>query len=276
MKAASAEASLVQAVIFDFDGSMADTERDGHRVAYNLAFTEAGLPWVWDVETYGQLLRFRSGQARLAEYSALHPMPDAEPLDASQIAALHAAKTRIFGDLVSRGSVPLRPGVERLISECRSRGVKLAIVSGTSRSNVESLIAGTMGKSALAGFAVVVTGNNEFAKKPDPAGYVHALAQLEIAPDRCVAIEDSYAGVRSAFEAGVPALITSNAYTRVENFSGAMAILSDLGEPGQPYHQFYGTRLHQGYVTLSSLQQWRRTHSRPSMSDLEAMGKFLG
>jgi beta-phosphoglucomutase-like phosphatase (HAD superfamily) len=59
----------LKALIFDVDGTLSDTERDGHRVAFNQAFDEFGINWHWSVETYGELLAVTGGKERMKFYA---------------------------------------------------------------------------------------------------------------------------------------------------------------------------------------------------------------
>jgi HAD superfamily hydrolase (TIGR01509 family) len=250
----------LQAIIFDVDGTLADTERDGHRPAFNAAFAEAGLPWEWSVERYGALLAVTGGKERIRRYMqeegiTLDPGVDVDAF----VASLHRAKTRHYVSLIETGAIPLRPGVERLLREAREAGVRLAIATTTTPENVEVLL-GHCGIPGVNGwFEVVAAGDVVPAKKPAPDIYLLALEQLRLEPGDCVAVEDSDNGARSALDAGIDALlITESTYTRGQDFGAAPLVVDGLGEPGAPARAISGVLDGAGYVDLAEL---RRLHA---------------
>jgi HAD superfamily hydrolase (TIGR01509 family) len=221
----------LQALIFDVDGTLADTERDGHRVAFNLAFAEHGLDWNWDEDLYGELLTVTGGKERIRHFVEHHATDVAGRPDFNAlVAALHATKTEHYVRLVASGQLPLRPGVARLINEARAAGLRLAIATTTTPENVEALLRAAMAPDAMTWFEVIGAGDVVPAKKPAPDIYHWVLERLELAPDACLALEDSENGLAASLGAGIPTLVTENAYTRGQNFSGALAVLPDLGE----------------------------------------------
>ncbi|MGB7536373.1 MAG: HAD family hydrolase, partial [Azonexus sp.] len=178
----------LQALIFDVDGTLADTERDGHRVAFNLAFAEHGLDWHWDEGLYGELLAVTGGKERI-RYFVQHHATDAarRPDFDALVAALHATKTEHYVRLVASGQLPLRPGIARLINEARAAGLRLAIATTTTPENVEALLRAAMAPDAMTWFEVIGAGDVVPAKKPAPDIYHWVLERLELAPDACLA-----------------------------------------------------------------------------------------
>jgi len=226
----------LQALLFDVDGTLSDTERDGHRVAFNQAFAEYGIAWNWDVDTYGELLAVTGGKERMQYYAdkflARDKLPDnLETL----ILELHQAKTRHYTRLLSTGAIPLRPGVERLIKEARQRGFRLAIATTTTPENVTALLTHTLGADSIDWFEVIAAGDIVPAKKPAPDIYDYALKTMQLSADECIAFEDSANGIKSTSAAGLHTIITVNNYTRDHDFSGAVIVLDQMGEPGQPF-----------------------------------------
>jgi HAD superfamily hydrolase (TIGR01509 family) len=204
---------VLRALLWDVDGTLAETERDGHRVAFNLAFEARGCAWHWDEPRYGELLRVAGGRERL-----LHDMahrPDA-PHDAAGREALarelHALKNRYYAERVAAGAVALRPGVAELMEDARAAGLAMAIVTTTSRCNVQALLDATLGSDGWRRFATVVAAEDAPRKKPDPQAYTLALARLGLAPSETLALEDSPAGLAAARAAGVPVVLTRSRY----------------------------------------------------------------
>lgn len=251
----------LQALLFDVDGTLADTERDGHRVAFNAAFAEAGLDWVWSEELYGELLAVTGGKERIRHYLATGRPDFSLPADGDAfIAGLHAAKTRHYTELLGRGEIPLRPGVERLLNAARDAGLRLAVATTTTPENVTALLTNTLGGAAIGWFEVIAAGDIVPAKKPAPDIYVWAMQQLGLQPAQCMAFEDSHNGVRSVRDAGIHTLlVTTNGYTAGDDFSGASAVLDQLGEPGHPCRTLAGQGPRNGVVDLDYLHELHRT-----------------
>ena len=223
-------------------------------MAFNKTFVEESFPWSWDSATYRRLLDVAGGKERLAHFLAEDP--DGAERARGRIAELHAAKTLHYTALVSAGA-ELRPGVARLIAEARAAGVRLAIATTTSLPNVEALLCAALGDDALASFAVIGAGDVVGAKKPSPEIYHYVLERLALPAAACVAFEDSSNGVKSARGAGLATIVTPGVYTDGDDFAGAWAVLSDLGEPDAPYRHRAGAGAGDGMVTLEALARWR-------------------
>lgn len=224
--------SELKALLFDVDGTLADTERDGHRIAFNRAFADAGLDWNWDVGLYGDLLKVSGGKERIRYFIDKWRPALNRPADLSAfIGDLHSEKTRHYLDLLSRGLIPLRPGVARLLSEARSAGIRLGIVTTTTPANVTALLSSTLGRESVDWFECIAAGDIVSAKKPAPDIYLYALDQMNLKAAECLALEDSDNGLLSAAGAGIKTVITVNGYTRNQDFSGAAIVVDQLGEP---------------------------------------------
>lgn len=223
----------IQAIIFDVDGTLADTE-DGHRVAFNQAFAENGLDWQWDVALYDQLLKVTGGKERI-KYFVESFLPDyRKPDDFDEfVKHLHKVKTAHYTAMLREGHIPLRPGIAQLIREARAAGMTLAIATTTTPENVAALLEVGLGQDWETYFSANGCGDIVPAKKPAPDIYNWVLDKLGLAANQCISLEDSNNGLRSALAAGIATYITVNPYTCRQDFSGAAAVLDDLSDlPG--------------------------------------------
>jgi HAD superfamily hydrolase (TIGR01509 family) len=214
----------VRALIFDVDGTLAETE-ELHRIAFNRAFAEAGIPWKWDRELYAELLKVTGGRERIEAYAQ---RTGAEGIDAP---SLHRRKTELYNELMVPGTVELRPGIEDLLRRARQINLDLAIATTTSRSNVVGLMRATLGEEVLGWFRSIRTGEDTERKKPDPEVFQLVLDDLGYRPDECLIFEDSENGLRAAQAVSVPVVITPSIYTGEDDFSGADYIFKNLDEP---------------------------------------------
>jgi HAD superfamily hydrolase (TIGR01509 family) len=245
----------LKALLFDVDGTLADTERDGHRVAFNAAFDEYGTGWHWDVDLYGKLLAVTGGKERIRFYASAFLNNENLPANFEQLVPeLHAAKTRHYTQLLSTGAIPLRPGIERLLKEARKENLRLAIATTTTPDNVTALLKHTLGSASLGWFDVIAAGDIVPAKKPASDIYDYALSEMKLAPYECLAFEDSHNGILSSMGAGIPTIITVNDYTREHDFSQALLVLDTLGEPDQPFTAMQGKAHNHTYVDCALLK----------------------
>ncbi|MDR2876799.1 MAG: HAD-IA family hydrolase [Chromatiales bacterium] len=227
--------SSLKALLFDVDGTLADTERDGHRIAFNRAFADAGLDWQWSEQLYGRLLVISGGKERMEYYLrnyVAHGEPDPQLL--ALIPKLHTTKNRYYWDMLERGEIGLRPGVARLLRAARSAGLRLAIATTTTGTNVSTLLRSTLGEESLGWFELMATADEVSDKKPSPAVYEYCLDHLGLAAHECLAFEDSENGMAATRAAGIPVLITVNDYTRDGDYRDAELVVESLGEPQAP------------------------------------------
>ncbi|MGB0713302.1 MAG: HAD family hydrolase, partial [Gammaproteobacteria bacterium] len=223
----------LEALIFDVDGTLADTERDGHREAFNRAFKEAGLDWHWDEALYGELLAVTGGKERMRHYMDSYRPRDPAAGSAerealyTRIPDLHKAKTAHYTAMLAEGVIGLRPGVRRLLDEARACGLRIAIATTTTPANVTALLENSLAPGSCDWFEVIAAGDIVPAKKPAPDIYHYAMEHMGIGADRCLAFEDSENGIRSSQGAGLTTLVTINGYTHDHDFTGAALVVDN-------------------------------------------------
>lgn len=221
---------MLEALIFDVDGTLADTEA-AHRESFNEAFAQARLDWHWDEATYIRLLQVAGGKERMAHHwRTVNAGVKELSAGATQatIARLHEIKTACYENAVNEGAVQLRPGVLALMNEARAQGLQLAIATTTSPVNIAALLRGTVGPDWRSHFLAVGDASNAPVKKPNPQVYMKVLADMRLRAADCVAFEDSSNGLRAARAAGLATVITPNSFTAHHDFTGALRVLPDL------------------------------------------------
>jgi len=248
------------ALMLDVDGTLADTERDGHRPSFNAAFAETGLDWHWSVDLYGALLAVTGGKERIRYFIEQFRPAGAVRADLDELVAdLHRRKTRHYLEMLRSGAIPLRPGVMRLLHEARQAGVRLAIATTTTPENVVSLLE-CSGEADLPGwFEVIAAGDVVAAKKPAPDVFQLALDELGLDASACIAVEDSDNGLYAALGAGLRALlVTVSFYTKDQNFPGAGLVVDGLGGPEVPVTVLQGSLEGSKFVDLRALDTMHR------------------
>ena len=219
----------MQALIFDCDGVLVDTERDGHRVAFNAAFKAIGWDTEWSVERYGELLTTAGGKERMRRHfdEKGWPVPEAER-DAA-IASLHKLKTDLFMELIETGALPLRAGVARIVDEAIAAKLKIAVCSTSNERAVQAVVDKMLG-AKRSQHIKVFAGDIVAKKKPDPAIYNLAAQDLGLDPKKCVVVEDSNNGLRAAKSANMNCIVTISSYTAEEDFKLADRVVPELGD----------------------------------------------
>ena len=239
---------MLSALIFDVDGTLADTE-SAHLAAFNQAFAEFGLDWRWDEALYTELLNISGGKERILHYWKT-TQPELRELGAmamqETVNRLHELKTAAYESAVKEGAVNLRPGVLRLMDEAMSQGLQLAIATTTSPVNIAALLRRAIGSDWRLNFGAIGDASTAPIKKPDPQVYLQMLAALQLEAAQCLAFEDSSNGLRSATAAGLATLITPTRYTAHHDFSAAMQVVPDLS-----------------HVNLAQLRRWH-AETRPT------------
>ena len=252
----------LEAVLWDVDGTLAETERDGHLPAFNQAFEDEGLPWRWDDARYARLLEVTGGRERLLRDFADRPDAPTAAAEREELARrLHRRKNAVYAEIVASGRIPLRPGVLALMDECASRGMAMAITTTTTRASVEALLRRHLGPHWQQRFATLVCAEDVERKKPDPAVFRLAIDRLGLAPASAVAIEDSPNGVIAAHAAACPVIVTRSVYFDGQPVSGALAVGPGLDrrEGWQPAAPGGG----EGRIDLDDIEGWLQARSSP-------------
>ena len=226
------------ALIFDCDGVLADTERDGHRPAFNETFAEAGLPVRWSEDEYGRKLRIGGGKERMAslltdDFVRANGLPADAEGQKQLLAGWHKRKTAIYKQMVRAGKLPGRPGIARIVDEALAAGWALAVASTSAEESVRAVLEHVVGPETAARFEVFA-GDIVPAKKPDPAIYLLALERMGVTPAEAIVVEDSRNGLLAAAGAGLRCVVTVSSYTADEDMSEAVLVVSSLGDPGEP------------------------------------------
>lgn len=257
---------MTKTLIFDCDGVLADTERDGHLVAFNQMWQEYGVNWQWSLEQYAEKLKIGGGKERMAslshddDFRAVYDVPDSDEAWWDTVAGWHRRKSEIYKEMIAGGALPGRPGVKRISEEALAAGWQLAVCSTSSLSSVQAVLEHVMGHETAARFAGVFAGDMAKAKKPDPAIYLLALEKLNLSPSDCVVIEDSRNGLLAATAAGMPCIVTVNELTKNEGFHEAALVVSSLGDPGGEKTVVLENRTQakpQDLITVRDLEQIR-------------------
>jgi HAD superfamily hydrolase (TIGR01509 family) len=222
----------LEAILWDMDGVLADTERDGHRIAFNQAFAENQLNTVWDVDRYGKLLEIGGGKERMTAHWNEVGWPTSMPIDQQQdtVLQLHLRKTDIFMEMINAGTIPLRPGVLRVIDDAiAAKNIQLAVCSTSNVAAVTNLVSTLMGSDRASKFQIFA-GDMVKKKKPAPDVYNMAVEVMGLNKSKCVIVEDSHIGLGAAMAAGIACIVTKSYYTAHEDFTGASMIVDELGD----------------------------------------------
>ncbi|HUT63926.1 MAG TPA: HAD-IA family hydrolase [Anaerolineae bacterium] len=222
---------MLEAIIFDCDGVLVDTERDGHRVAFNRAFAKKGFNFEWDIDLYRELLKVAGGKERMVHFFNMRGWPSDESGKDSFIKEMHKLKTDLYMQIIESGELPLRPGVARLVDEAIAEGISLAVCSTSNERAVNLIVDKLLGSGRKAHFRVILAGDIVSKKKPDPEIYKLALKRLTLKPYECCVVEDSRNGLLAAKAAGMHCIVTTNGYTEDEDFTEADLVVSELGDP---------------------------------------------
>ncbi|CAN6542188.1 unnamed protein product [Malus baccata var. baccata] len=222
----SASSSALQALIFDCDGVILESEHL-HRQAYNEAFahfnvrcsSSASQPLNWDLHFYDQLQnQIGGGKPKMRWYFKEHGWPSSTifekpPEDdegrAKIIDTIQDWKTERYKEIIKSGTVEPRPGVIRLMDEAKASGKKLAVCSAATKSSVILCLENLIG----IGLDCFLAGDDVKEKKPDPLIYITAAKRLGVSEKDCLVVEDSVIGLQAATKAGMSCVITYTSST---------------------------------------------------------------
>lgn len=251
------QAPKLEALIFDVDGTLVDTE-ELHRRAYNQTFVEFGFGWEWNAGDYAKLLAVSGGQARIAHYIDLIDLPPSEKIRLRRlIPAIHEEKTRLYSELIAGNAVRPRPGIARLIEEARRANVRVGLVASSASVTVESLVSSALGRELRNAIAAIACGDMVARRKPAPDMYELVLTQLRVSPSNTVAFEDSANGLEAARAVGLYTIITPSPWTIAHNFLGADLLLSSLGDPDRPLDELSAAKIGAPCLGLTQIEKLR-------------------
>ncbi|CAL0305147.1 unnamed protein product [Lupinus luteus] len=253
-KCLASSSNLPSALLFDCDGVLVDTEKDGHRISFNETFQEKELGVAWDVDLYGELLKIGGGKERMTAYFTKTGWPANAPAGEQErkdfVASLHKRKTALFMALIEKKLLPLRPGVAKLIDQALGQGINVAVCSTSNEKAVSAIVSFLLGPERAEKMKIFA-GDVVPRKKPDPAIYLLAANTLGVEPSRCVVVEDSAIGLAAAKGAGMKCIITKSGYTADEDFVNADAVFDFIGDPPEERFDlaFCGSLLEKQYVS---------------------------
>ena len=257
----------LEALIFDVDGTLADTE-ETHRQAFNDTFLRFDLKWEWTQPLYRELLAISGGKERINHYIGTLAVPLAERARLCQLVpSIHRVKTELYTQLIADGRCPLRPGVARLFAEADDAGVRLAIASTTTAANVDALLTRHLGRGSLRQFHTIACGDLVAHKEPAPDIYERALSTLGMPAKRCVAFEDSRNGLCAAKAAGLFTVVTASQWTEGDDFTEADLEISCLGDAEHPLSSAEATQVGGPFLGLRELRSLHETATRDSGSE---------
>ncbi|MEE9374967.1 MAG: HAD-IA family hydrolase [Rhizobiaceae bacterium] len=248
---------MLKAILFDVDGTLAETE-EYHRNSFNDLFAEEGFDWVWSEDEYRQLLRVTGGKERMRHYIKGRIDLDINEFPEERLLSMHKRKSTLYRKGLENNPPQARPGVKRLVDNAIENGIILALATTTGRSNADALMLDLFPPSIFEKFETRICGEDVDLKKPDPEVYLKALQGVGVKPEEAIAFEDSSAGLKAAHAAGIRCVVTPAQYTNHHSFSGALAVLSHLGERLEPYSHIAGQGKGSNFVSCAELNNWMK------------------
>ena len=253
---------MLKAILWDVDGTLAETERDGHLVAFNRTFEALAVPWRWSESRYGELLAVAGGRERLLHDLESQPLAPPDAVERSALVErIHRLKNQHYAAIVASGALPLRSGVGELFADCAAAGVLMGIATTTSAVNVAALLGARLGAGWRSHFAAVVCAEQAPLKKPDPQVYLRALQALGLTADDALAIEDSPAGIAAARAAGIAVVVARSFYFADIDAGAALSAGPSLGS-ARGWQPLAGAAS-EDRIALSDLVRWHRARPAP-------------
>ncbi len=248
---------MLKAIFFDMDGVIVDTERFGHRIAFNKAFDEFNLDIIWDDAIYRRLVQIGGGKERIASFLQELNFKGEQYLEnpVSFVKAIHKRKTELFIELILKGELPLRPGVKRFMKEINRKNIFLGVCTTSNEKSAKTIIDSLLPDITI---DLLIAGDMVTKKKPDPEIYISAIKKASITPEEGFVIEDTYIGITAAKQAGLYVVATVNAYTKEENVYSADIVVDSLGEKGSLKSELLGSSVpnnFKGYIDVELLER---------------------
>ncbi len=241
----------LKSVFWDLDGTLADTELQCHRLAFNKAFDHLKLNWNWDVSSYIDLLQISGGRNRIKFYSDDHGYN----ISSTQIQQIHLLKQQYYNETLYTNSLKLRPGVNRLLQELYQLGVNQWIVTTSDINSVLPFIKLSI-DNYKAIFSGYITSNDVSSLKPDPEAYLLALKKSGSHFENSIVIEDSINGLESAKSANLKCIITMSPWllNYDNSYDKADLVVDHLGCKTNPSNVLLGV-LDSNYIEAKTLSQ---------------------
>ncbi len=213
-------------VIWDVDGTIADTERYGHLPACNEAMRRLGLDIEWSWAEFREMIPTIPGNAnRLRHVLTQKGYGEAEIKD--YVERFTPLKKELYIERYL-GEVRLRPGVRRLMRQMRESGLRLAVISTSHEAQIEALLRRRL-PEVFPHIEWIL--GKETGRKTRSDGLLHRILmnRTGLQPDELLMIEDAEDGLQAARAAGIETIVCYNDYTRTQRFDGALAVVPTLG-----------------------------------------------
>jgi len=240
----------LSAVFWDVDGTIADTELCGHRVAFNLAFNDFDLDWDWDNNKYLELLKISGGLNRIIHYrNEIH-----SDISIEKCSKIQSRKRLHYKKLIRSGKIKVRQGVRRLMTELADLNIEQIIVTTSGRESLEPFLNSSL-HSYLEFFSQIITYEDVKNHKPSPDAYDMAVLLSNKSNKNCIVIEDSIIGVKAAKAANLSCLLTLPPWSAsIDNIPRiANACVDCLGNENNQSKLIYGKELNNKFVDAAYL-----------------------
>jgi HAD superfamily hydrolase (TIGR01509 family) len=216
----------LKAIIFDVDGTIANTEYRGHLPACNEAFATLGYPIQWTWEEFKEMQVLAGNAVRMRKsLSEWQPEMSEVELDTA-VAELVVLKKKFYIEKYLP-DLPLREGVVEIMEEALARGIRLAVVSMSYEAQVNALLSNHL-PQIYPLFKPILGKESGPKTAPDSPLYTRCMAELGTSLAETLVIEDSEEGFLAARRVGIPTAVIYNEYTFGKNFAGAQLVARNL------------------------------------------------